>query len=303
MATPPQGYLKLIAMVKKKFPGLSFQEATAIIVKVKRINGGVLKGLNVLQFMKLAGKAVKEKVNVEKHDDKEERYKDSRRSKTCPICFVIFSKRQAKERHMIVHKKEEEPVIVDDVDDELSDIDVNSEGLDKQKGDEKFVLDFKCEVCGKAYSHQGSLKRHMMSDHGDMKTFSCDMCELKFKRKDNVYAHKRMVHNAHNINFDALQNENEHSLFCKQCGESFEHAKKFEAHIVLKVCKDKVKISGVDGKEKYECDLCERSYKHKKSLLAHLEWKHRSKKTYKCEECNVEYTHNSSLVRHMKKLH
>ena len=93
MATQPQGFLKLIAVVKRKFPGLSFQEATAIIVRVKRINGGVLKGLKMVEFMKFVGKAVKELVNEEKHNDKEERRKESRRNKTCPICFVVFSKK------------------------------------------------------------------------------------------------------------------------------------------------------------------------------------------------------------------
>ena len=80
MATPPQGYLKLIAVVKRKCPGLSFKEATAIIVRVKKMNGGVLKGLKMVEFIEFVGKAVKEHNNEEKHNEKEERQKESEKT-------------------------------------------------------------------------------------------------------------------------------------------------------------------------------------------------------------------------------
>ena len=306
MATPPQGYLKLIAVVKRKCPGLSFKEATAIIVRVKKMNGGVLKGLKMVEFIEFVGKAVKEHNNEEKHNEKEDRRKESERNKTCHICFVVFSKTQARERHMMVHKKRDEPIIADEVpstiDDAFPDIDENVVGLDEQKeAGGHILMDFKCEECGKTFRHQVSLKKHLR-DHDNVKTIICNMCDLKFKRMDNLYAHKRMVHNAHKINCDVLRNEAERSLSCKMCGVSFENWKKFEAHIVHKVCKSNVEISE-DGEERYQCEFCDRSYKHKKSLFAHLEWKHKSKKSYKWEKCDVMYTHNSSLVRHMKKLH
>ena len=305
MAAPPQGFIKLVALVKRKCPGLSFAEATAIIVRVKKVNGGALKGLKMFEFMKLVKKAVKEHASEEKQNDKEERRKESERNKTCPICFVVFSKNQAKERHMLVHKKRDEVTIESEVpttvDDAFPDIDENVVVDNPKKAGVHPLSEFKCEVCGKAFKHLGSLKRHTR-DHDNVKSITCNMCDIKFKRKDNLYAHKRMVHNAHKINFDALRDEAERSLACKMCGVSFEDWKKLEAHIVRKVCKSNMEISE-DGKEKYQCDLCDRSYKHKKSLFAHLEWKHTSKKSYKCEICDVVYTHNSSLVRHMKKLH
>lgn len=267
---PPKGLLNLIAVVRRKFSGLSLKEATKVIMRVKEMNGGLLKGLKIVEFMKFVKKAVQEQINEEKHNVKGERQKESEMNKTCPICFVVFSKPQARERHMLVHREENEPTIDDEVtstiDDAFPDINENVDDLDKV-ADEHF---FECEVCGKSYSHKVSLKRHL-KDHDDLKTITCDMCDLNFQRMDNLYAHKRMVHNAHKINFDALRNVPEHSLSCKMCGESFENVKKFEAHIVLKVCKGKVEISEVNGKERYQCDLCDRSYKHKKSLFAHLD--------------------------------
>ena len=73
-------------------------------MRVKKINGGVLKGIKMVEFIKFVEKAVMEHNNEEKHKEKEERQKESKRNKTCPICFVVFSKTQARERHMMVHK-------------------------------------------------------------------------------------------------------------------------------------------------------------------------------------------------------
>ena len=110
----------------------------------------------------------------------------------------------------------------------------------------------------------------------------------------------RKVHNMFNINFEALRSSQEKT--CKMCGEAFESVKQFEAHIVLKVCSEQAEDLKV-VKDKYQCDLCDRAYKHKRSLIAHLDWKHRNKNVYRCEICDVVYTHRSSLERHRKKLH
>lgn len=123
---------------------------------------------------------------------------------------------------MMVHKKRDEPIIADEVpstiDDAFPDIDENVVGLDEQKeAGGHILMDFKCEVCGKTFRHQGSLKRHLR-DHDNVKTIICNMCDLKFKRMDNLYAHKRMVHNAHKINFDVLRNE-ANDLFHARCVE------------------------------------------------------------------------------------
>jgi hypothetical protein len=52
------------------------------------------------------------------------------------------------------------------------------------------------------------------------------------------------------------------------CRVSFENWKKFEANIVRQVFKSNMEIQE-DGEERYQCDLCDRSYKHKTSLFAH----------------------------------
>ena len=304
---PPPGLIHLIELVQKKRPGLSFNEALDIIKRVKKLNGGLLKGLKIVKFVKLVNKAVRGKIEQDKSNFKEKKQTESRLNKTCPICFSYLSTKRAKERHMKVHIKENSRETDDEIptiDEEMLDFNENVEITDKSE-DENEKVDklpvWRCKVCGKEYSHEGSLTRHS-KEHDEIKPISCNLCEVKFRRKDNWNAHMRKVHNTFNINFEALRNTEENSNTCKMCGEAFESVKQFEAHIVFKVCSEPAEDLKVI-EDKYQCDLCDRAYKHKKSLIAHLDWKHRNKKTYKCEICDVVYTHRSSLERHRKKLH
>ena len=197
---------------------------------------------------------------------------------------------------------------------ELSEPDDDSYNFDdfneKQTGEsvepEKTILskEWKCVVCGKEYKHKVSLERHTKDIHGSSSEgILCDMCDLKFTRRDNLYVHKRKVHNAYHMNLDAIRNSNETSLSCEMCSEHFDKPEQFEAHIAMKICQDKQNCFDINDKEKYQCHLCERSYAHKKNLVAHLSWKHREKPIFKCEVCNVTFTQKFSLVRHLKKAH
>ena len=86
--------------------------------------------------------------------------------------------------------------------------------------------------------------------HVTFDPFTCDICDLKFSRKDNLYAHRRTIHNSHFINFDALRESQKSSKSCKMCDETFEDLDNEEAHIVSKVCRDKLKKLNIDSDEK-----------------------------------------------------
>ena len=297
---PPTGLGKLIQVVQKRYPGLTVKESIKAIVMIKEKNRGALKGLKFIKFHKLLKMVVSEKVQVDKQN-----YKEGRKS--CSVCFRKFSKRQAVERHMVVHEKYENTVMEEELPQgykDLPDFDETIENYDENKAQAKQSPEFKCTVCKKEYRHEASLNRHTKKVHTDgSETFPCDLCDLKFTRKDNLYVHKRKVHNAYHLNLDAIRNSQISRLSCEMCSQNFESIKQFEAHIALKVCQDKLNMFDIDDGEKYQCDLCTRSYAHKKNLLAHLNWKHRSKETFKCEICDATYLHKRTLARHSKKLH
>ena len=63
---PPPGLTHLIRLVQKKRPGLSSNEALEVIKRVKQLNGGLLKGLKIVKFLKLVNKAVRGQIEQDK---------------------------------------------------------------------------------------------------------------------------------------------------------------------------------------------------------------------------------------------
>ena len=292
---PPAGLLKLVRVVQKRYPGLSFKESTKALLMIKEKNEGVLKGLKIVKFHKLLKLAVDEIILQDKQTQKD-------CGKSCPVCFRIFSRRQAVERHMVVHEECETESIEEElhlVEKDLSDCEEMIENEEVKQ-----LAEFKCKLCDNEYRHAASLTRHINKVHTDtIETFPCDICDLKFTRKDNLYVHKRKVHNAYHLNLDAIRKSQAEKLSCGMCNQNFHGIKQFEAHIALKVCQDKLNMFNINDEEKYQCDLCNRSYTHKKNLLAHLNWKHRNMKTFKCEVCDVTFSHKRTLTNHLIKLH
>ena len=62
----------------------------------------------------------------------------------------------------------------------------------------------KCEVCNKVLGHAISLRRHMKI-HNESELFECDQWERKFKRKDKLTGHKKIVHKCVNLAVDLVE--------------------------------------------------------------------------------------------------
>jgi len=53
---------------------------------------------------------------------------------------------------------------------------------------------FPCSSCGKVYRWKRTLRNHLRSECGKEPQFQCPYCHLRSKRKSNIYAHIRVVH-------------------------------------------------------------------------------------------------------------
>ena len=301
---PPPGLAKLIKVVQNKYPGFTSEDAIKAIVSVKEQNGGALKGLSIIKFHKLLKLVVTKKIELKKKEEKEEKEKNKRLRKTCLVCYRIFSTNQALEKHAIIHEKKKHLKIDQEIPVINKDLIGYEERLESETIDEtKTSHRWKCKECEKEFKHKVSLDRHTQEAHVKDKQFACSVCDFKFSREDNLYAHRRNVHNTHRLNLDAIRSLANDNLLCKICDEKFESIKKFEAHIALKICQDEKNNLDINEEEKYQCHLCDRSYDHKKNLLAHFNWKHKEKKSYRCEICDVSFSQKSSLERHNRKSH
>ena len=72
----------------------------------------------------------------------------------------------------------------------------------------KMETQHRCEVCGKCFPTQGSLKLHVNSLHSEQKPFQCTICNKSFKRKIILQYH-----------MDTHSNEAKHQ--CNLCNERF----------------------------------------------------------------------------------
>lgn len=321
---PPAGLLKLIELVQSKFRGLNGKEALEVIVKVKNLNDGALKGLNNARFLKLAGEVVMEEVRKETERENEELEKKRKLNKTCPLCYFIFGTNQARDRHLkIVHNRNMDETIEKDetieernlVDAELDILIPPNDAVDVVSPVIEEIIQSviqsavpqsseNCPTCGKKFILKSSLDRHLEQHKQEPHLFSCDECEFKTKRKDSLLRHRRRVHKAFNINFDILRASDKENFKCKLCGKQFgTDTKSFETHIVAQVCRKREEGFDMNDEGKYKCDLCTKSYVDKAGLLRHQDWKHRPAEIFKCEDCDKSYNNQQTLKRHQRKKH
>ena len=80
------------------------------------------------------------------------------------------------------------------------------------------------------------------------------------------------------IDFEAASSQSVKSLKCQMCNMDFGMEKEnFYSNLAYKVCQQAgMGNAGLDEENKFPCDLCEKSYVEKSSLMKHIRWKHKS---------------------------
>ena len=55
-------------------------------------------------------------------------------------------------------------------------------------------LSFPCNICGKEFNVQSTMKRHLLQKHLKLQTISCEFCSQSFYRKDFLTEHRKLKH-------------------------------------------------------------------------------------------------------------
>ncbi|XP_066582843.1 zinc finger protein 814-like [Prorops nasuta] len=215
----------------------------------------------------------------------------------------------------------------DDDDDDNSDF---ASGLDWP------IDNHECPTCKKRYSTKKSLLRHQLLH--EEPNFECDICNVKFYRKDKLKAH-----------YDKCSERNPDQVRkCNICGDSFENNEMLREHRskhvtdgilteedlrdieprpdekklgVKTMRRRRTDIVGLECTEcnkqytsrkgllrhiqvhegkKYLCDICPKKFYRREHLKIHVA-KHNMIKPYKCTRCTKRFIKEEQLTNHLSK--
>ncbi|XP_011880586.1 PREDICTED: zinc finger protein 91-like [Vollenhovia emeryi] len=267
----------------------------------------------------------------------------------CATCNKRYSSKQALTKHMEQHVKEEkaekaaEKLKKAALEKKETQKASNVEDNDYDDNDSDFEsgLDWpmdshECVTCKKRYSTKKSLLRHQLLH--EEPNFECDICNVKFYRKDKLKAH-----------YDKCSEKNPDQVRkCNICGDSFENNEILREHRAKHVTegilteedlrdiepkseekkpgekigrKRRTDIVGLECTEcnkrytsrkgllrhiqvhegkKYLCDICPKKFYRREHLKIHVA-KHNMVKPYKCTRCTKRFIKEEQLNNHLPK--
>ncbi|XP_070707314.1 zinc finger protein 235-like [Pempheris klunzingeri] len=133
---------------------------------------------------------------------------------------------------------------------------------------------FSCYVCGKQFGEQGTLRRHMMSHTGEKKC-GCDVCGKRFARQEALKKHMR-IHTG------------EKPFGCDVCGKRFRRQETLRTHMRIHT-----------GEKPFSCDFCGKRYRGQGTLRTHVRL-HTGEKPFTCDVCGKRFRQQGTLRRHVR---
>lgn len=179
----------------------------------------------------------------------------------CYVCMKKFENTYRLKDHMKIHDKDQNPYSC-----KICDIGFTTKFvyerhiMEHHKGREQ---SFDCEECGKTYTAERNLKRHIETKHTNNSKYTCELCEKQFDWSHDLRRHRKFVHqiDEKRVNLPGI-NINSNYIECYICKKIFNGRSNLNRHL---------ETVHNDNCEKYECQTCGKMFKTKFNLKRHME--------------------------------
>ena len=144
------------------------------------------------------------------------------------------------------------------------------------ESEENTDFNFRCSMCNFTYSDQPGLDKHMRAKH-TAKTNLCKECGKAYSTKSSLAQHVHHYHR-HPMAYD-----------CDVCKKKF-NRKDFLIKHVKTHTQDRT----------FQCVQCDKQFKTRASLSAHVNGTHNDKRRFVCDFCGMRTSWRLSYLEHMK---
>lgn len=170
---------------------------------------------------------------------------------------------------------------------------------------------FQCDRCGRTYCQKFKLMNHLKKHYDDFR-FRCEHCSKGYSTEWNLLLHLRChkdirpyLCNSCPASFLKAEELKSHLLFCidkmyacNDCSKVFVSSQKLSEHTKS----HHNKISDDAKIKKLECKVCLKRFRYPTDLINHTS-SHKDDKSHRCNICGRSYKHKRHLNRHHRVSH
>ena len=242
----------------------------------------------------------------------------------CSICRESFSLRDQIKEHIIsVHEGKPKKCAFCDEEFSLK-VDLEKHFLSTHLSSKGSSKRHKCEICELKFSNISKKLIHMASDHDIKKSIKCIICGRKFSTNRNLNRHIKSIHAGKKRKSEksttlqknicdvcgrsyvdkrdltshiASVHEGKKSFICEKCGAGFAAKKSLQKHIIS--------VHDNDSRQSYQCPDCNTAITGSGRLARHIELKHGKNQKLEniCDVCGRIYVDKRDLTAHIASVH